>query len=1298
MERHTYDRTKASLGVLAKTSVGPDHNLSFEFTPDAANPSKVGNVKVTQVVTTGTMSISTTQMDPSFPRVKQVDALCACGEASDKVWKADDVTGGPRLQSVDRAALRVTFKVDVAPEAGASADRFGFRLPIEVTQEECSQVDSAGLCSPTGFARPPRTIRYFYEHPLLRRPTRVIEEAVLPHARRATVYDFDDDDPQHPCRQGFGARAGRKDSHNENPTRLLCHLIEQRGEPGSVFLVERVTHFVYDTRGRPVRIEGPQGTRDLAYFGDTATDVASAGRLKSSTEVGGALMLATTFDLYDAVAGQAREVRGPNGDLTQRKFDRQGRVTETVDPALAKTTTVYARGSDPDHIVLPRENVIRFGHGAFGRLESVKWESGPGGVFPAGTVLQTRVLSHNDAGDVVIEELYRGAFTAGVTTNRTERRVRAYDVAHRVTREDGLPSGVARSFAYEAGRLSLLTDEEGNFTKFVHDGFGTLREVHKFKAGAATATQGVTYGVDRFGNLTTVQDGNGNVATYRYDDFDQLFQIKSPNFTPATGFGSRFGYNTAGLLIARSDPHFAADERIEFAYDPLLRLQRVEFVKDPAGLKPHCSPANCLINPEQCDVLFCPAAVRTLLQKNTYDSAVNGKGRLASVEVPGSAKTDLAYDAAGRTASETVTLTGLATPLTTTHKYHKSGSPDEVVYPSLRTAAFDLDDTDRLGGVSFGGTRLASGVKHYPFRGLNEFTRGNGLKTEVIADSLGRIVGVSGSSPTRAANEPVTIGYSLTPRGDVFTANDTDADPALNRMRTYAHDPALGYLKSVDVRGPAGALVLVESYDYDLAGNRLKKVRQSPNWFTGSLAKQFTSVFDLKAGTTTPANDLLRQVLDPRAAPGGACVPRAETCDQIQGAMPLFERTYARATGAPVLDDAGFAATPGPGIVCATSTGVASAEVTLNGVRVVSPSQLNAHPQLVEARVGLDALNTLSARLAGRPDETLTIKVYAATGAGAPVCPPRPNLSPQRMVKEWELVLAQAKRLIDALPRLTAVEVSARTNAFFEEVREWMEKFGLEPKQLQAVLFATSANGRSFGDVLLDLLGRRETLGRTFEARDVELLRELLDLARSAEVTAAREVDPNWTFLYNAAGDVVEERATVSPFRLAGNEQVFCSTYDPLRRLTKIEYVTRQIGVARPVGDPEPPPPCQDPTRVTVAQFRYDAQNRRVYAKVQGVETFYVYGQGGELIAEVDGTGNSFREYVYLDGQPLAQVLPQNTALQRPAACTGASTAAGAPWLWLAAAALLAVAIRSRRTRPMVGLLVALWLVTCTGA
>lgn len=75
------------------------------------------------------------------------------------------------------------------------------------------------------------------------------------------------------------------------------------------------------------------------------------------------------------------------------------------------------------------------------------------------------------------------------------------------------------------------------------------------------------------------------------------------------------------------------------------------------------------------------------------------------------------------------------------------------------------------------------------------------------------------------------------------------------------------------------------------------------------------------------------------------------------------------------------------------------------------------------------------------------------------------------------------------------------------------------------------------------------------------------------------------------------------------------------------------------------------------ASYTHNARGERV-KKVEGTATtVYHYGLNGELLAETDGAGATAREYVYLEGVPLAQFA---SPAQDPAEQVRDNTTAGA--------------------------------------
>jgi len=61
-------------------------------------------------------------------------------------------------------------------------------------------------------------------------------------------------------------------------------------------------------------------------------------------------------------------------------------------------------------------------------------------------------------------------------------------------------------------------------------------------------------------------------------------------------------------------------------------------------------------------------------------------------------------------------------------------------------------------------------------------------------------------------------------------------------------------------------------------------------------------------------------------------------------------------------------------------------------------------------------------------------------------------------------------------------------------------------------------------------------------------------------------------------------------------------------------------------------------TSASLASYRYDALGQRVEKRGPAANRRYLYGPNGELLVEMDGSGNILHEYVYLYGQPIVDL------------------------------------------------------------
>ena len=123
----------------------------------------------------------------------------------------------------------------------------------------------------------------------------------------------------------------------------------------------------------------------------------------------------------------------------------------------------------------------------------------------------------------------------------------------------------------------------------------------------------------------------------------------------------------------------------------------------------------------------------------------------------------------------------------------------------------------------------------------------------------------------------------------------------------------------------------------------------------------------------------------------------------------------------------------------------------------------------------------------------------------------------------------------------------------------------------------------------------------------------------------------NWNYNYDATGN------RISKLDNSGDGDGLLYNYDEKNRLNQVlERKTSGKGKN------------QTTTETLIASYTYNAHGQRVTKTTASETTHYVYGPGGQLLAELDGQGNSLRDYIYLASQPLAVIDYQQTQQPPP--------------------------------------------------
>jgi RHS repeat-associated protein len=385
------------------------------------------------------------------------------------------------------------------------------------------------------------------------------------------------------------------------------------------------------------------------------------------------------------------------------------------------------------------------------------------------------------------------------------------------------PDSAVVSTSY-SGNTVTVTDQTSKARKSVTDGLGRLSSLYEDPNGLSYQT---SYSYDVLNALTTVSQGS-QTRTFAYDSLKRLSSVTNPE-----GGTLSYQYDNNGNLTQKTD---ARGVVTTFGTYDLLNRPTTKSYSDGT-----------------------PSVTYA------YDTATNGKGRLASVSSSVSTYSYSSYDALGRALNGSETLGSQTYSLT--YSYDLAGHMTGITYPSGHVVNYNYDSAGRLGdkdafnlaftgNLGDGNTRTYStGINYSPFGGMTkeQFGTSTAVYNKLFYDSRGQLSEIrdSTTSPTDTSwNRGAIInhysnncwgmcggGNSTTSMTDnngnlkkqeVYIPNDDQSYD--NYAQFYDYD-SLNRLSSVRENKFGGAVNWQQAYIYDRWGNRT--IDQTNTWGSG---------------------------------------------------------------------------------------------------------------------------------------------------------------------------------------------------------------------------------------------------------------------------------------------------------------------------------------------------------------------------------------------------------------------------------------------------------------------------------
>jgi RHS repeat-associated protein len=941
-------------------------------------------------------------------------------------------------------------------------------------------------------------------------------------------------------------------------------------------------------------------------------------------------------------------------------YDNTGKLTRITTVSGVITDYTYYPSNYVDTVTTSLGELLTYTYDADGRIESVTdhtgrvWKYGYDAennlefvTYPDGTPLDD---TDNPVRQYHYEDMNFPNALTGITDERGIRYAHfEYDTS-------------ARPIAsYHGQQTSVLTDRiEG--VSIVYS--GASRTVTNSKGFASTYTTGTQIGVALVTDITgpgCATCGNGN-RSYTYDPLTNDLLSKTENGI-ATEYGDHDAYGNPGYMIEAVGT--SGERRTDYTYDPGFQ-GKIASIAEPSvyagsskvtsytyddfgnrlsetvnGFDPAGNPVTRTITREyngplhQLSKIDGPRTDMIDISILRYypDNSGEGNNRARLKEIEDATGTltrsNIQYTATGKLASEdrpnglsisysyypgddrleTLTEADDTISQTTRWTYLGTGEIESITTADgtsdATTITFDYDDARRL-------TRITDGLGNYIAYTLD--TEGNREAEDtydsstVLRKALTRTFDLYNRLDTTSqANEGVD--YDFAPDGTLAQQSD-----GKGTITDFSYDDLKRLLTSNQDSGGLGA---VTRYSYDVADN-------------------LTSVTDPVNGTTSYIHDDLGNLLQTTSPDTGTTVYIYDAAGNLKSRQDaigqLFIYSYDvlnRLTGvdAPGTNDDityGYDTCPnGSGRLCSVIPPSTILTYAYDAFGNITNHQKLAYSYDLASRVKTitypsGAVVTYSYDAAGQVSQ-VDLSEGTTTTTLASGITYAPFGAVESLAYGNGATLAQG---MDSAYRLTAQSVTGALD-------------------LSYTLYDTNGNLESrtdtyssTGSFAYDALNRLDTANGPFGSRDYDydlngnrtnLVSDTLTTSYGYTANSNRlATGTGWSYTLDANGNTTQQLDS------DGAGQLYA--YNSHNRL--ISATDRAVLV------PGDPPIYQD---TVLGTYRYNGLGQRVTKTVNSLTTQYLYNTGGELMAELDDEGSVQREYIYLNGQPLATRVVETT-------------------------------------------------------
>jgi len=529
--------------------------------------------------------------------------------------------------------------------------------------------------------------------------------------------------------------------------------------------ISRTTDYTYDSLGRIEYIDGPR--TDLVtdedditfqYYTNSSSEGNKQGMLWKVTNGLGHVV---EYLQYSTLR-KPTLIEDHNGVQTTLTYNNFGQLrTSTVGTRTIEY--VYDDAGKLDIIHLPESRDLDYEYHTNGKVEYIYDD--------VGNYIK---YSYDDLGNPSGREIRdsEGTHTASINY--------IYDLKSRLSKTyDGIGSDItkpAEELIYDNfGNLTeriILKDYDTNTyltTKYTYDDLDRLWKIKN----PGSSVDNTIFGYDLHDNQISVEDDNGVVTTYEFDDFGRKISEKITE-NSVENLIANYQYDLADNLRYRADGN---GDTVEYQYDALNRLT---------------------------DIIFADSTQDISYSYDEVVESISNYGRLTSMD-DASGSTIYKYNTYGELVKETRTTEGRT--FITEYSYNDNGELDYIIYPSGRQITYNRRTTGQLLSIDSlyqqEDAVVAQSIYSKPFGPITRMTLGNGLSVINNYDTLYRL----GAAVVSGLYDKTYSYWSNSQIRSITDGIDHDND------QSFTYDN-LGHLDVAD--GAYGNL----DFDHDGVGNR----------------------------------------------------------------------------------------------------------------------------------------------------------------------------------------------------------------------------------------------------------------------------------------------------------------------------------------------------------------------------------------------------------------------------------------------------------------------------------------------